>query len=169
MQTYYEHRGPIRGKQVAWIGDGNNMCNSYLQAALQFGFQLNIACPDAYQPNADLLQSGGDRIRISRDPSEAAAEADLIVTDVWASMGQEHESAERLSAFAGFQIDDEILDLAKPDAIFMHCLPVHRGEEVSTSVIDGPRSVVWDEAENRMHAQKALLEFLILKTTPNGP
>jgi ornithine carbamoyltransferase len=166
MQTYVEHRGSIRGKQVAWIGDGNNMCNSYMQAAQQFGFHLRIACPDAYRPDPDLLRSSADRISISRDPRQAAAGADLIVTDVWASMGQEHERTERLSAFDGFQIDDEILDLAKPDVIFMHCLPVHRGEEVSASVIDGPRSVVWDEAENRMHAQNALLEFLILKASP---
>ena len=164
MQTYFEHRGSIHGKRVAWIGDGNNMCNSYIQAALHFGFELSIACPDAYRPDAAVLAAAGAKVTISNDPKKAISDADMVVTDVWASMGQEHERAERLRAFVGFQINEEILRLAQATAIFMHCLPVHRGEEVSASVIDGPQSVIWDEAENRIHAQKALLEFLIIKT-----
>ena len=161
MQTYHEHRGDIAGKSVVWIGDGNNMCHSYINAARQFGFSLNIACPEGYDPDPGILAPGADLCRIIRDPLAATEGVDLVVTDVWASMGQEDEQAKRERAFTGYQVNDELMQRAAPDALFMHCLPAHRGEEVSASVIDGPQSVVWDEAENRMHAQKALLEFLL--------
>jgi ornithine carbamoyltransferase len=161
MQTYREHRGDIRGKTVAWIGDGNNMCHSYINAARQFDFQLNMACPEGFDPNALILREAGDRARVMRDPAHAIRGADLVVTDVWTSMGQEDEQERRLRAFYGYIVNAELMALANPDAIFMHCLPAHRGEEVSADVIDGPQSVVWDEAENRLHAQKALLEFLL--------
>ncbi len=161
IQTYIEHRGEIRGRTVAWIGDGNNMCHSYINAARQFGFRLRIACPEGYEPDTEILAAAGDQASIVRDPREAAAGADLVVTDVWASMGQEEEQAARERAFADYQVTDEIMAAAGKDALFMHCLPAHRGEEVAASVIDGPQSVVWDEAENRLHAQKALLELLL--------
>jgi len=161
MQTYLEHRGSIEGRTVAWIGDGNNMCHSYINAARQFGFQLHIACPEDYEPEPEILDSAGTRCRIIRDPREAAAGVDLVVTDVWASMGQEEEQKKREQAFADYQVDDRIMAAADREALFMHCLPAHRGEEVSASVIDGPQSVAWDEAENRLHAQKALLELLM--------
>ena len=165
MQTWLEHRGDMRGRTVAWVGDGNNMCNSYINAARQLDFKLNIACPAGYDPDAELLRLANglaiDRVRIMRDPREACRDADLIVTDVWASMGQEEEQKIRMQAFANYQVTSELMALAKKDALFMHCLPAHRGEEVSAEVIDGPQSVVWDEAENRLHAQKALLEFLL--------
>ena len=161
MQTWLEHRGDMRGRTVAWVGDGNNMCNSYIHAAMQLDFKLNIACPEGYDPDAELIQAANDRVRIVRDPREACRDADLIVTDVWASMGQEDEQKIRAQAFVGYQVNNSLMALAKKDALFMHCLPAHRGEEVSAEVIDGPQSVVWDEAENRLHAQKALLEFLL--------
>lgn len=161
VQTYVEHRGSIAGKTVAWIGDGNNMCHSYINAAERFDFQLNIASPEGFDPMAELVEQHSDRVQLSRDPKSAVTGVDLVVTDVWASMGQEGEQAERLARFAGFQVDDELMSLAAGDALFMHCLPAHRGEEVSTSVIDASDSVVWDEAENRMHSQKALIEFLL--------
>jgi ornithine carbamoyltransferase len=162
MQTFMEHRGDIRGRTVAWIGDGNNMCHSYINAARQFDFTLRIACPDGYRPGANIVAAAGERVTLEPDPMRAAQGADLVVTDVWASMGQEQERAERIQAFAGYQINDALMAQAARDALFMHCLPAHRGEEVTTSVIDGPQSVVWDEAENRLHAQKALLEFLLV-------
>lgn len=161
VQTYVEHRGDIRGKTVAWIGDGNNMCHSYIGAAKQFDFQLKIAAPKGYSPDADIIACGGSHVEISHDPATAARGADLIVTDVWASMGQEEEQAAREKAFRDFQVDAKLMKLAAKDALFMHCLPAHRGEEVSAEVLDGPQSVVWDEAENRLHAQKALLEMLL--------
>lgn len=161
MQTYFDHRGDIAGKTVAWIGDGNNMCNSYINAARQFDFQLRIACPPGFEPNASLVQRNSDRITITRSPEEAARGAHLITTDVWASMGQEDEQKARAEAFAGFQVSPALLDMASPDVLFMHCLPAHRGEEVSEDLLDDPRSVVWDEAENRLHAQKALMELLL--------
>lgn len=161
MQTYQEHRGDIRGKKVAWIGDGNNMCHSYINAAEQFGFSLNIATPEGYEPDSAIIEETRAEVHLFDDPKAAAEGVDLVVTDVWASMGQEEEQRKRVRAFAEYQVDSSIMSLAKPDAIFMHCLPAHRGEEVSAEVIDGPQSVVWDEAENRLHAQKALLEFLI--------
>ena len=160
MQTWEEQRGDIRGKTVAWIGDGNNMCHSYVNAAHQFGFTLHIASPEGYEPDQQILEAAG-RVLSRRQRSGAAAGADLVVTDVWASMGQEEEQAKRAKAFAGYQVDSAMMQAAAGDALFMHCLPAHRGEEVSADVIDGPQSVVWDEAENRLHAQKALLEFLL--------
>lgn len=159
--TYQEHRGPIRGRQVAYIGDGNNMCHSYINAARVFDFQLRIACPVGFEPDNALLDANAERCRLLHDPRQAAENADLVVTDVWASMGQEKEQQHRQQAFEAFRIDQKLMAHAKPDALFMHCLPAHRGEEVTADVIDGPQSVVWDEAENRLHAQKALLEFLM--------
>ncbi|MBL3557312.1 MULTISPECIES: ornithine carbamoyltransferase [Marinobacter] len=162
MQTYREHRGSIRGGTVAWIGDGNNMCQSYINAAAQFGFNLRVACPEGYEPDNRLIEDQGQHVSIVRDPAEAAKGADLLVTDVWASMGQEDEQKAREKAFRNYQINPELMKLADKDALFMHCLPAHRGEEISADMMEHPRSVVWDEAENRLHAQKALLEFLIL-------
>ena len=161
MQTYHEQRGSIAGKTVAWIGDGNNMCNSYIEAAQQFDFQLRIACPEGYEPNAAFLAQAGERVKIFRDPREAVAGAHLVSTDVWASMGQEEEIAERLKLFAPFQVNRALLDSAAEDVVFLHCLPAHRGEEISQDLLDDPRSAAWDQAENRLHAQKALLEFLV--------
>ena len=161
MQTYFEHRGDIKGKKVTWIGDGNNMCHSYIDAARQFDFQLAIAAPEGYLPNNGLLEAAGDRIELTNDPAQACRDADLIVTDVWASMGQEEEANRRMQAFADYQVTSELMQQAKPDCLFMHCLPAHRGEEVSEEVLEGPQSVVWDEAGNRLHSQKALLEFLL--------
>ena len=161
LQTYREHRGDITGKTVLWVGDGNNMCHSYINAARRMGFHLRIACPEGYDPNPDILQSAAERCEILRNPMEAADGVDLVVTDVWASMGQEDEQIQRNAAFADYQVDEKLMQQADSDALFMHCLPAHRGEEVSAAVIDGPRSVVWDEAENRLHSQKALLEFLL--------
>jgi ornithine carbamoyltransferase len=158
IQTYIEHRGSIQGKKVAWIGDGNNMCHSYIRAAHQFDFELAIASPIGYQPNADLVAQF--KVSLSTDPEQAVTDADLVSTDVWASMGQEKEHAKRAQIFAPYQVNSRLMSLAKPDALFMHCLPAHRGEEVSADVIDGLQSVVWDQAENRLHSQKALLEFL---------
>jgi ornithine carbamoyltransferase len=161
MQTYREHRGNIRGKKVVWVGDGNNMCHSYINAAQQFGFELAIAAPEGYEPNAEIMNAVDADVTLFNDPVAAIQQADMVVTDVWASMGQEEEQKKREAAFALYQVNDELMALAKDDALFMHCLPAHRGEEVSASVIDGKQSVVWDEAENRLHAQKALLEFLV--------
>ncbi|MCP3667264.1 MAG: ornithine carbamoyltransferase [Gammaproteobacteria bacterium] len=162
IQTYIEHRGDIAGKTVTWVGDGNNMCHSYINAARQFDFKLRVVCPEGYDPDAEILNPANDRCVVLRDPMEGAENADLIVTDVWASMGQEEEQARREKAFSGYQVTDEMMAQADQDALFMHCLPAHRGEEVAASVIDREDSVVWDEAENRMHAQKALLEFLLI-------
>jgi ornithine carbamoyltransferase len=161
IMTYVEHRSDIKGRTVCWIGDGNNMCHSWMNAARQFDFKLNIACPEGYDPDNTLLSELGDRVTISRDPLISARNADLVVTDVWASMGQEEEQKLREKSFASFQVNAAVMAQAKPDAIFMHCLPAHREEEVSTEVLEGPQSVVWDEAENRLHAQKALLEILL--------
>jgi ornithine carbamoyltransferase len=162
MQTFREHRGSIRGATVAWIGDGNNMCHSYMNAANQFGFNLRIACPEGYEPDASLLKTHAGHTAMVRDPAEAARGAHLLVTDVWASMGQEDEQKAREDAFANYQINPQLMGLADKDALFMHCLPAHRGEEISADMMEHAGSVVWDEAENRLHAQKALLEFLIL-------
>lgn len=161
MQTFEEHRGAIRGKTVAWIGDGNNMCNSYLEAAVQFGFSLRVACPEGYEPGPAFLALAGDHVTLVRDPREAVQGAHLVSTDVWTSMGQEEEAQARLARFAPYQVTRELLDLAAPDVVFMHCLPAHRGEEISLDLLDDPRSVAWDQAENRLHAQKALLEYLV--------
>jgi ornithine carbamoyltransferase len=159
--TFQEYRGDIQGRKVAWIGDGNNMCHSYLNAARLFDFELRIACPEGFDPDPDILAGAAQWCTLLRDAAKAAEGADLVVTDVWASMGQEQEQQERAQAFASFQVDETLMTYAAADALFMHCLPAHRGEEVSAAVIDGPHSVVWDEAENRLHAQKALLEFLL--------
>ncbi len=161
MQTWVEHRGDITGKTVAWIGDGNNMCHSYINAARQFDFQLRIAAPEGYLPATGVLAQAGDHVRLCATPIEAATGADLVVTDVWSSMGQEEEQLAREQAFAGYQVNRELMAQAGANALFMHCLPAHRGEEVTADVIDGPQSVVWDEAENRLHSQKALLEHLL--------
>ncbi len=161
MQTYYEHRGSIQGRTVTWIGDGNNMCHSYINAARQYDFRLYIACPDGYLPDAAILQAAGDHAVLMDSAMAAAEGADLVVTDVWASMGQEQEQARREQAFADYQVNAPVMQCAAKDALFMHCLPAHREEEVTAEVIDGAQSVVWDEAENRLHAQKALLELLL--------
>lgn len=161
MQAYFEVRGDIRGRCVAWIGDGNNMCNSYVETATLLDFELRIACPDGYRPDADVLAAAGARACVVTDPVAAVRNADLVVTDVWASMGQEAESAARRDVFAPYRVSADLMAAARPEALFMHCLPAHRGEEVSADVIDGPQSVVWEEAGNRLHAQKALLEFLL--------
>jgi ornithine carbamoyltransferase len=159
MQTYCEHRGDIRGRRVAWIGDGNNMCQSYMEASRLLDFELRIGCPEGFEPDAQLLAAGAERFTLVHDPLEAARGADLIATDVWASMHQEEEQEHRLCVFAPFQVTDAVMAAAAPDALFMHCLPAHRGEEVAASVIDGPQSVVWDEAENRLHVQKGILAW----------
>jgi ornithine carbamoyltransferase len=158
VQTYIEHRGAIQGKTVAWIGDGFNMCHSWMNAARQFDFQLKIACPKGFEPDTTLMHQN---ITLCASPDEAARHADLVTTDVWTSMGHEEEASKRMAAFAGFEVTEAVMQQSRPDAVFMHCLPAHRGEEVSTTVIDGAQSVVWDEAENRLHSQKALLEFLL--------
>jgi ornithine carbamoyltransferase len=163
MQTYFEHRGDIQGKTVTWIGDGNNMCHSYITAATVLDFNLNIACPTDYQPLKSIVDAAGSRIRFFDTPLAAAQDSALVVTDVWASMGQEEEQKQREIAFRNYQVNAEVMKAAQSDALFMHCLPAHRGEEVSAEVIDGVHSVIFDEAENRLHAQKALLEFLLCK------
>jgi len=163
MQTYLEHRGDIQGKTVTWIGDGNNMCHSYINAAQQFDFNLRIACPEGFDPDPALVAANQDRVFITRSPEESVQGSDLVVTDVWASMGQEGEQQEREQQFAGFQVSPALMNKANEGALFMHCLPAHRGEEVSDDMLDDPRAVVYDEAENRLHAQKALLEFLLVK------
>lgn len=165
LQTFAEHRGDISGRKVCWVGDGNNMCHSWINAAIQLGFDLHIACPRGYEPSPQVLQAADDRARIVYDPLEAATDVDLLVTDVWASMGQEEEQVHRRRAFNDYQVNWELMQQAKPDALFMHCLPAHREEEVTAEVLEGPQSVVWDEAENRLHAQKALLEFLLTPET----
>ncbi|RLQ21236.1 ornithine carbamoyltransferase [Seongchinamella sediminis] len=162
MQTYVEHRGSIAGKVVTWVGDGNNMAQSYINAARQFDFELRIACPEGYDPSPDLLTANRDRVSIVRDPLAAAAGANLVVTDVWASMGQEAEQQARETAFSGYQINAELMSHADADALYMHCLPAHRGEEISAELMDAADTVIWDEAENRLHAQKALMETLLL-------
>lgn len=161
MQTYYEHRGSIAGKVVTWIGDGNNMCQSYINAARQYDFELRIACPPGFEPNAELVAANSDRVSLVRSPQQASKGANLLVTDVWASMGQEDEQEQRRQAFAGYQINRELLELAASDALYMHCLPAHREEEISAELMDAEDTVIWDEAENRLHAQKALIEFLL--------
>ena len=161
--TMRQHLGGHRGKVVAWVGDGNNMANSWIDAAARLGFTLRLACPEGYDPDATVLsraQREAD-IRLVRDPREAVAGADVVNTDVWASMGQEEEQTERSAAFAHFRVDEVLMGLAAPSAIFLHCLPAHRGEEVTAGVIDGPQSRVWDEAENRLHIQKAIMAVLM--------
>jgi ornithine carbamoyltransferase len=162
MQTYFEQRGDISGKTVTWVGDGNNMCHSYMHAAKLLQFKLNIACPEGFEPHKKFIDETADCIEITTDVRSACSNSDLIVTDVWASMGQEEEQKIREQAFGAYQVTAELMALANDDALFMHCLPAHRGEEVSADVIDGEKSVVWHEAENRLHAQKSLLEFLLV-------
>lgn len=161
MQTFFEHKGDIKGKTVTWVGDGNNMCNSYILASEQFDFHLNIATPKGYEPNSELTSKYAHRLTLTNDITEAVKGSHLVVTDVWASMGQEAEQKKREADFAGFQVTRELLDMADKEVLFMHCLPAHRGEEISHDLLDDPRAVVWDEAENRLHAQKALMEFLL--------
>ena len=161
--TYEEHRGSIQGKVVAWVGDGNNMANTWLQAADLLGFRVHLSTPRGYEVDQDVAGvRSTDSYRVFKDPMDACRGADLVTTDVWTSMGYEAENEQRRQAFADWCVDSEMMRVAKPDALFMHCLPAHRGEEVQADVIDGPQSVVWDEAENRMHVQKALMEYLLL-------
>ncbi len=161
IQTYVEHRGSPAGKVVTWIGDGNNMCQSYINAAKLCDFELRIACPEGYDPAPELVKQNADRVQVLRDPKQAVKDADWVVTDVWASMGQEQEQKQRENQFNGYQVNHELFSEANKDALFMHCLPAHRGEEVSAELIEDEKiSVVWDEAENRLHAQKALMVFL---------
>ena len=163
IQTFVEHRGSISGKTVTWIGDGNNMCHSFINAAKQFNFKLNVACPDGYLPNTQLMANNADRVHLVQDPKQAVIGSHLVVTDTWASMGQEDEKKARETAFEDYQVNPTLMDLAEPEALFMHCLPAYRGLEVSHDMLSDPRSVVYDEAENRLHAQKALMEFLLLQ------
>ena len=161
--TYIEHRGSIQGKTVAWVGDGNNMANTWLQASEILGFKVHLSTPGGYEVNQAIAGvRSAQSYQVFKDPMQACAGADLVTTDVWTSMGYEAENEVRKQAFADWCVDAEMMAAAKPDALFMHCLPAHRGEEVEADVIDGPQSVVWDEAENRMHVQKALMEYLLL-------
>ena len=162
IYTYVEHRGSLEGKVVAWIGDGNNMCNTWIQAARIFDFRLNIATPQGYGIDAARAAAASGHIEIFADPAKAVAGAHLVNTDVWTSMGFEAEAGARDSAFRGFTVDRAMMAAARPDALFMHCLPAHRGEEVTAEVLESPQSVVWEEAENRLHVQKALMEYLLL-------
>lgn len=162
VQTFEELRGPIQGKTVAFIGDGYNMCHSYINAAKQWGFNLKIASPEGYRPDPQILASTNN-VTLVETAEEAAANADLLVTDVWSSMGHEGQEMDRRMTFASFQVDEALLDHAKKDTIFMHCLPAKRGEEVNDTVLDDPRCAVWQEAGNRLHSQKALLEFLLAR------
>jgi ornithine carbamoyltransferase len=163
LLTVRQHLGTLDGRHVAWVGDGNNMANSWIEAAYRLGFDLTLACPEGYDPDPAILKraQSAANVRVVRDPAQAAEGADVVNTDVWASMGQEEEQAERMKAFKGFIVDKALMSRAQQDAIFMHCLPAHRGEEVSAEVIDGLQSVVWDEAENRLHVQKAIMANLI--------
>ena len=159
--TWLEHRGPIAGRTVAWIGDANNMAYTWIQAAQLLDFRVHVSTPPGYALDPQLAPPG-PHLTVSADPMDAARGADLVTTDVWTSMGYEAENEKRRAAFADWQVDETMMRAAKPDALFMHCLPAHRGEEVTAGVMDGPQSVVWDEAENRLHAQKALMEYLLL-------
>lgn len=160
IQTYVEKRGSLAGKTVAWVGDGNNMCNTYIQAAELCDFELRIATPKGFEPEDEFVTPYQNRVNLTNDPRAAVADADLVVTDTWASMGQEDEKKQREKIFMGYQVNKELMGLAKADALFMHCLPAYRGKEVSADILDAPDAVVWEEAENRMHAQNALMEFL---------
>ena len=162
IQTFVEHRGSIQGKTVAWVGDGNNMCQSWINAAMLLDFKLNIACPTGYEPSGELLAQAGKRVTVTSDPVVAVTGAHLVTTDVFASMGQEEEQEERLKHFANYQVNHQLIGHAADDVLFMHCLPAHRDEEVSAELLEDENiSVVWDEAENRLHAQKALMVFLL--------
>lgn len=161
IQTFVEHRGSIAGKTVTWVGDGNNMCSAFMEAAHQFDFELRITAPYGFEPNMDLVKKFAHCVSLVEDVNDAVKGSHLIATDVWASMGQEQEQNTRARRFAHYQVSRSLLDRADPDVLFMHCLPAHRGEEISYDLLDDPRAVVWDEAENRLHAQKALMEFLL--------
>ena len=161
MQTWIEHRGDVHGKTVCWLGDGNNMCQSYINAAKILGFHLKIACPEGFEPSAELMDQAQGYASIENDPKRASEGAHLLVTDVWASMGQEEEARTREQALSAYQLNQDLLDLADPEALYLHCLPAHRGEEITAELMDNPDTVIWDEAENRLHAQKALIEFLL--------
>ncbi|MGB2360755.1 MAG: ornithine carbamoyltransferase [Luminiphilus sp.] len=161
LQTYFEIRGDISGRKVCWLGDGNNVCHSWMNAARQLDFELVVACPEGYDPDPSLLTACEQHARVDRDPASAAEGAHLLVTDVWASMGQESEQAARETVLAPYQLNRALLDRASSDALYMHCLPAHRGEEITAELMDAPDSVIWQEAENRLHAQKALMELLI--------
>tara|TARA_R110002167_G_scaffold116195_1_gene291101 strand:- start:111 stop:1025 length:915 start_codon:yes stop_codon:yes gene_type:complete len=160
LQTIEEQRGPIAGKTLAWVGDGNNVCHSFMHAAPKFGFRFNVACPADYHPDLRDLARGGDHVALTSDPREAVAGADVVITDTWVSMG-DGDYEDRLAAFESYTVDAGLMAVASPDAVFLHCLPAHRGEEVTDAVIDGPQSLVWDEAENRIHAQKAVLAWCL--------
>ena len=160
LQTIEEQRGPIAGKTLAWVGDGNNVCHSFMHAAPKFGFHFNVACPADYHPDLRDLARGGDHVTLTSDPREAVAGADVVITDTWVSMG-DGDYEDRLAAFEAYTVDEALMATAAPDAVFLHCLPAHRGEEVTDAVIDGPQSLVWDEAENRIHAQKAVLAWCL--------
>jgi ornithine carbamoyltransferase len=163
LLTIRQHLGGIEGRKVAWVGDGNNMANSWINAAYRLGFELSLACPEGYEPADHLLARAREHTKVTlvRDPREAIEGAHVVNTDVWASMGQEDEQKKRERDFAGYTVSTSLMKLASPDAIFLHCLPAHRGEEVDADVIDGPQSRVWDEAENRLHIQKAIMAVLI--------
>jgi len=161
LQTWVEHRGDITGKKVCWVGDGNNVCHSWINAARLLGFDLTIASPTGYDPDTELLEQCKGFVQLERNPLVAATDADLVVTDTWLSMGHEEEKEQREADFKEFCVNKTVMSRARDDALFMHCLPAYRGMEVDEEIIDGPKSVVWDEAENRMHAQKALMEFLL--------
>lgn len=167
LMTWIEQRGLPTGRTVAWVGDGNNMCHSWMEAARLLDFKLRICTPQGYQPNPTMVAANASHLSFCASPQEAVEQADLVTTDTWASMGQEAEKKQREIAFAGFEVTEDLMALAHQDAIFMHCLPAYRGKEVSAAVIDGPQSVVWDEAENRLHAQKALIEALLLGFPPH--
>ncbi len=170
IYTFIEHRGPIRGKTVAWVGDSNNMCNTWLQAAEVLDFNVHVSTPPGYEVEPERAGLfGTDHFEAFGDPMEACRGAHLVTTDVWTSMGFEAENAERMKAFADWRVDEDMMRVAAADALFMHCLPAHRGEEVDAAVIDGPQSVVWDEAENRLHTQKALLEYLLIGHVTEQP
>ena len=158
LLTIEEHMGPVTGKTIAWVGDGNNVCHSFMHAAAKFGFRLNVACPAEYHPDLRDLEKGGAHVHLTSDPREAVVGADVVVTDTWVSMGDQDYEA-RLAAFEPYTVDEALMELANADAVFLHCLPAHRGEEVTDEVIDGPRSLISDEAENRIHAQKAVLAW----------
>lgn len=161
MQTWLEQRGSMAGKTACWVGDGNNMCQSYINAAKQFDFELRITCPNGFEPDSQLLAANADRVSIVTDPKQAVSGADLVITDVWASMGQESEQQHRAALFAPYMVDAELMSHAASDALYMHCLPAHRGEEISAELMDAADTVIWSEAENRLHAQKALIEALL--------
>jgi ornithine carbamoyltransferase len=163
LMTIKEKRGDLQNMKVAWIGDGNNVANSWINAASILGFELALACPEGYTPNAEILEKAGENVSLETEPKNAAEGADVINTDVWASMGQEGERDQRIKDFKGFQVNPSLVDLGKPNVLIMHCLPAHRGEEVTAEVLEGPHSIIFDQAENKMHLHQALLEKMLVK------